>query len=617
MKVVVFDIEADSLTPTKIHCLSAMISGKLKSTTNYENMRKFFTSDKVLVGHNIIRYDIPAVERLLGIKVKATLIDTLAISWYLEPKRNVHGLDGWGNELGVAKPKIDDWEGLTIEEYIHRCGEDVKINTLLWDRFWKHLNLIYDTEEQVLSFLKYLTFKMHCAMLQEKSRWKLDEKLCEESLDLLLAIQDQKRAELESGMPKVPIYKTKSKPAKMYKINGKLSKDGERWVDLLKEQRLHPDSTAPVKFIDGYNEPNANSIPQLKDWLFSIGWVPQTYKYKRNKETGDVKKTPQINNLDVDDPGLCDSVKGLYEVAPCLEALDGLFVANHRVGILKGFLGNLDGDGYIQAQVQGLTNTLRFKHKTAVNLPGIDKPYGSIVRGCLIAPEGFELVGSDMSSLEDRCKQHYMWSHDPEYVKTQMEDDFDPHIDLAIVAGKLTEEQGNDYKAGDKSHKPVRTVYKKVNYTCTYGAGGATVARSAGVSTQEGTELVEVYWKRNWAIKAIAEECIVKEVRGQKWLYNPVSKFWYSLRALKDRFSTLNQGTGVFCFDTWVMCVLNKREQLTAQFHDEIVLCVRTGLREKATRLLKNCIEEANDILKLNRRLDVQVEFGTTYADIH
>jgi hypothetical protein len=34
------------------------------------------------------------------------------------------------------------------------------------------------------------------------------------------------------------------------------------------------------------------------------------------------------------------------------------------------------------------------------------------------------------------------------------------------------------------------------------------------------------------------------------WLYNPVSKFWYSA-IYKDIFSTLNQGTGVYCFDTW------------------------------------------------------------------
>jgi len=129
-----------------------------------------------------------------------------------------------------------------------------------------------------------------------------------------------------------------------------------------------------------------------------------------------------------------------------LELLDGLSVISHRISILKGFLSAVDEEGYVQAQVQGLTNTLRWKHKVCVNLPGIDKPYGDDIRGCLICPEGYVLVGSDMSSLEDRTKQHYMWDFDPDYVKEMMTDDFDPHLGLAEFAGALTKEEVEFYK---------------------------------------------------------------------------------------------------------------------------------------------------------------------------
>ncbi len=124
----------------------------------------------------------------------------------------------------------------------------------------------------------------------------------------------------------------------------------------------------------------------------------------------------------------------------------------------------VDEEGYVKAEIQGLTNTLRFKHAVCVNLPGIDKPYGELIRGCLTAPEGYELCGADMSSLEDRTKQHYMWKFDKAYVREMMTPDFDPHLDLAVSAGALTREQVAKHKAGVEDHKAARKIYKCANY---------------------------------------------------------------------------------------------------------------------------------------------------------
>ena len=90
--IVVFDCEADGLTPTKLHCISKD-NGTLSTTTTYDVMREWLVNASVLVGHNIIRWDIPNIERLLGIKITAKLVDTLALSWYLEPNRALHGLE--------------------------------------------------------------------------------------------------------------------------------------------------------------------------------------------------------------------------------------------------------------------------------------------------------------------------------------------------------------------------------------------------------------------------------------------------------------------------------------------------------------------------------------------
>lgn len=72
----IFDIEANGLTPDRIHCLSVNVDNKIKSTTNYDNMRTFFGRATVLIGHNIARFDVPVLERLLGIKIKCKIVDT-------------------------------------------------------------------------------------------------------------------------------------------------------------------------------------------------------------------------------------------------------------------------------------------------------------------------------------------------------------------------------------------------------------------------------------------------------------------------------------------------------------------------------------------------------------
>ena len=502
---------------------------------------------------------------------------------------------------------------------VHRCEEDVKINTLLWKRQWKQLVKLYEGEEEAWEFIRYLTFKMKCAADQEKFGWKLDVARCTEALERLSKLKEDKVVELAQVMPKVPVTKKKTRPVKPFKMDGSKSATGMSWFNLLEEKGLPEHYDGVVEVIDGYKEPNPDSHEQIKGWLYDLGWVPSEFKYKRDKMTGDVKKIPQVNldSKHPDYPGVCPCVERLFDKEPRLELLSGLSVLSHRITILKGFLANVDRSGYVQAKVKGLTNTLRFKHTVVVNLPGVDKPYGDDMRGVLIAPDGYELCGSDCASLEDRTKQHYMWPHDPDYVKEMTTPDFDPHLDLAVFARALTKDDAQSHKDGTKKFGPIRKIYKAVNYACVYGAGGPRVAITAGVTEAEGNKLVEAYWRRNWSVKAIAEEQRVKQCNGRKWLYNPVSKFWYALRHDKDRFSTLNQGTGVFCFDMWVKHVKAGKVPIIGQFHDEIVCLVRKGKREKLTKFLHECMDKTNKELKLNRELDCSVDFGDAYSNIH
>ena len=584
--------------------------------------------------HNGASYDGPAIAKILGIEVKAEIIDTLYISWYLYPKRNRHGLAMWGEELGIAKPEIDNWEDLSLEAYIHRCKEDVRIQTALWRQMWKHLSLLYSTEEEIWHCARYLSFKAKCAAMQENSRWKLDTEKCTSLLEDFTERYDIARDALEKRLPDVPKYAKRIKPKKPFKKNGSLSTHGEKWAKLCEEELGLSEAAAmnyagEVKQVVKYDPPNAGSSHQIKAYLLTLGWIPETFKYKRDKDTNDVRKISQIKDTDTGE--LCPSVERLISQDPAIEHLRQMSVVKHRLGICKGFLSNVDDQGYVSALVQGLTNTLRFKHKVCVNLPSGRKPYGEEIRGLLIARNpDTEICGSDMDSLEDRTKQHYMWPYDPEYVKEMQEPDFDPHLDMGMAADMMTEEETQEYRMLKAKENKTEAEYerfaeldqirhggKSTNYAATYGARGPTIARTAGVPEALGDRLFDAYWRRNWSLTAIADNCIVKQSRGAKWLWNPVAKLWLFLRAEKDRFSTLNQSTGVYCFDKWIENIISVRPQLTAQFHDEGVWELKKGNREAMTKILKDAMTKVNDELKLNRDLDCSVAFADNYAGVH
>ena len=612
----VFDIETDGLLDemTKIHVMSwSNDMGEVKHTHDYDEMRYVLLNTGTLVGHNIIRFDIPAVEKLLGIKVNARLIDTLALSWYINHTRMKHGLEGYGEEYGVPKPVIKDWNTLTPQEYAHRCDEDVRINVRLLRDLDIKLNKLYkDTPEDKDRLIDYLSFKLDCAREQEELQWKLDVPKAQAAYDEISRLKEEKVEQLAEAMPKRTLERMAARPKVMHKKDGELSSHGEKWVALCKEYKQSV-TTIGFKVKTGEERGNPNSNDQVKEWLYSLGWKPITYKFTRNKVTGDEKQIAQVRN----GSDLCQSVRDLSSADSAVDLLDGLTVLTHRAGILKSFL-ECHTDGFLEASIAGLTNTFRFKHyRPLVNLPSVDKPYGDVIRGCLMCPEGYVLAGADMTSLEDTTKRHYMKPLDPDYVNEMSREGFDPHLDLALHAGVITQDDIDKHNSGERSLKSLRKSYKMVNYSATYGVGAAKLARETGLTTKEAGVLLKAFWSRNHAIETVAKQVRTRELFGGMWLKNSVSGFWHSLRSEKDRFSTLNQSTGVFCFDTWVSLCRSKGIKCVGQFHDEVIALVKKGEEGTVEKIMHDAAIKLNEKVKLNVPLGTDVQFGNTYADIH
>ena len=703
----VADIEADNLldNATLMHVLSYKLAGKpvksIDKTDQYERIRKFFQyhiDNKIpIVMHNGISYDAPLVEKILGMDLSELMvIDTLGLSWHLNPDRKSHGLDSFFGDYNIAKPPVDDWVNITYEEAEHRCESDVAINLALWEDLASRLEDMYSrskeaidnglvggkrvdeneeiyidrlvgisVDEHIDRLLTFIMFKMDCNRLQEKTRWKVDVPFLEESLAELNGLLETAQTELEGVMPKIPKYVPRKRPAKPYKKNGELSASGEKWEEIrdlirkdAKDDAGHPlvigTGDGDVKVLKSYEEPNINSSQQIKDFLFSKGWEPESFKYERDKDAFEQwiqdkpregsprmlwtewkhsrpvdRKIPQISVDGKNGKELCPSVVRLEEEVPEIKAYSKYTTIKHRRDLLKGIQGRMSEDGYVQASMGGLANTFRIYHRAPLaNLPGVDKPYGKNVRGCLVAGEGEISMGSDLSSLEDKIKQMFMLPHDPDYVETMMADDYDPHILTANRSGFVTDLEMENHKKGNETEKTksARKLGKSTNYASQYGSGAATLARAAGISLKDAQKLLDGYWELNHSVIKIAEEQVVITCdKGFNWLINPINGFCYSLRNEKDRFSTLCQGTGSFLFDMWIDNMLESmdkvfgKRKLTAQYHDEHIVIFKNTERNSVLmkEITEKSLENVNQEFMLRIRLTCDTQLGKSYADIH
>lgn len=669
--IFVGDIETDGLldTVTKLHVFSfgRKVDGEweIGSTNKAAAVKRAFTNpDNVFVMHNGLRFDKQALEKIYNIKVTATIIDSLSLSWWLFPKRlKAFGLEAFGEDYGVPKPKISSWTDLSYEEYRNRCEEDVKINIPLWEELLEKGRVFY-SDSQFIRLIKMLNFIMDCSAMQEEQKVKVDVDKTRENLAIFELQKEDKIATLMAAMPKDIKMGMKTIPAKPMKADGTLSAAGKKWLDLLKENKL-PIDTQAFEAVISEKEPNPNSATQKKAWLYSLGWVPETFVYKRDKGSKDVRPIEQLVNADT--KMLCPSVLKLIDKEPAIEALDGLTVLTHRIGVLKGFLENMDEDGYITQGLSRLAVTMRWQHRTIVNIPKVtgkgDIRDGKWLRECLIAEKGTAIVQADLSGIESRTSDHYTYNLNRERIEKTSKPFFDAHTELSVVAGLMTPEEEAFYVfnsavsdtlsgGGDISEldykdfsfypyneevqrlhdlpkdeqkalmqeiKNKRSKGKTTNYASLYLVGAKTLARNLEISVGQAQDLIDAYWEVHWAVKVATDTFRIKRYKDETWIYNPVSKFYYFLRNEKDKFSVINQSTAVFCFNMWVFFVTKRIGFPITQTHDDIALRVKDDKKviAKAMVDIKKAMEDTNKFLKLNVTLDCEVQTGYNFAETH
>lgn len=87
-----------------------------KATGDIDDFVEYFKNTDVVIGHNFIGFDIPAIRKVTGYQFEGEVVDTLILSKLLHFTRyrpkgypTGHSLGAWGAKLGIKKPDQEQW----------------------------------------------------------------------------------------------------------------------------------------------------------------------------------------------------------------------------------------------------------------------------------------------------------------------------------------------------------------------------------------------------------------------------------------------------------------------------------------------------------------------------
>lgn len=145
-KHILYDVEGDNLYNdiTQLWC-AVVVDLHTEEVRGFRpeelgNFIDMIHCAEVRVGHNIIDFDDPALDKLYGLKLDPKgAIDTLVMSRLFYPDRpGGHSLRSWGIRLGLHKGDFDDFSQFSEEMYTY-CLQDGRVNMALLQYFLKGL----------------------------------------------------------------------------------------------------------------------------------------------------------------------------------------------------------------------------------------------------------------------------------------------------------------------------------------------------------------------------------------------------------------------------------------------------------------------------------------------
>lgn len=507
-RIRVLDIEANGLldTITKIWCfVFRSLDGKEVNAfgpTELKDAVKYLESCDVIIGHNMLSYDLPAIKKILGFEYKGTVVDTLIMSRMLNPKRMLppdaknrragpHGLYAWGVRVGVDKPEIEEW-GEWNEDIMHRCKEDTSINVKTY-----HLLMEESKANSWVAPFK-MTFTLYKYLAkQEEYGWKVDEKYMSwciiqlenrvaridkavsPKLPLVLEVLETKK-EGEYGWVKKPFLKSGKLSQHVLAYAQRVGLQSE-WIEAVK---------GPFSRIE-FRKVDLNSNDETKKFLLEAGWEPLEW----NSDQDGNRTSPKMSK---EDP--FEGVQGSL----------GRLIAKrvqyrHRQSSLIGLRALIRPDGAIPSVVKSLADTSRAIHSGIVNIPKAGSLFGKQMRKCFSTRDGMVLVSTDSDSCQLRMLGGRIKSE--AYINAIVTGDKAKGTDLHSLTRKIGELESRD-------------LAKNVMYCLLFGGGDPKLGKTAKKPGQ-GAELRAKLYKGFDGLGDHMEALMKQWTSTAKRVFNP------------------------------------------------------------------------------------------------
>ena len=434
----IFDIETDGLydQATKTFCI--VIYDVTRAETfaygpdRIDDAIAHLATADVLIGHNIIFYDLPVLQKLHSFVAKARIIDTLICTRIIWPKEKLYDLDieqypnvptkirgnaslkAWGWRLADNKIEFKDFSEYS-EEMLTYCKQDVQVTLKLY----KHI-----VKEKYPESALRLEHDFALAINKQiRAGVPFDVDAC---LDLVDNLR-KKKVELEEQLKQIfpPIkHKTWFTP--------KVNNTARGYV-----KDVPFEKTITEEF-------NPGSRKQIVERLKSkYGWEPEKTTEKGNPILDDevIEKLPY------------SEAKPLAEYMLIKKRLGQIEDGNNAwLKLVNNNTGRMHGDVITNGCITGRAS---HRHPNMGQVPAGYSPYGKECRALFHAPQGWDMIGIDAKALELRCLAGYLAYWDQgEYAKLVI----NPESDIHTINQKLFGVETRD-------------IAKRLLYGMLYGCG--------------------------------------------------------------------------------------------------------------------------------------------------
>ena len=618
-----FDIETDNLLDkmTKIHCIVirellepdaveacggnfATVprlyhngSGIYPRAGNLLEAIRWLEEADLLLGHNIMSFDIPAIQKLYDFTPKAKLHDTLISSRLIWPREVLrgrdfqlikkgwdfpaklagnHGLEAWGRRTGHYKGDFHGpWDTFT-QEMLDYCVQDTKVNLELYNRILarKYSQAAIDVEHDVA----------HIVRRQEAWGVGFDCDAAAKLYAKLSAKREELRVKLLNLFDPWFTPGQEMTPKRPNKTHGYAK--GATFTKLVL-----------TEFNPGSRDHVASRLIKL------YGWKP-------NEFTNEGK--PKVDET---------ILTGLKLPDAPLDVLIESFTLDKRIGQLaegKQAWMKVEKDGRIYGSVntQGaVTGRMTHSKPNMAQVPRTASPYGGECRALFTATArpGWVLVGIDASGLELRALSHYLSRWDGgEYGK-------------AVVEGKQSE--GTDVHTRNQRAIEIETRddAKTFFYALVYGAGDGKLGSISKKGPKHGKQSRNKFLDGIVGFRQLVEGVQEKAVKD-KWLRGLDGRYVY-IRGKHVALNTLLQGAGAIVMKVALVIFDGALQEagfipgvdyeFCLNVHDEWQVECRKEIADKVGKLGVTAIEEAGRVLKMRVPLTGEYSVGVNWEETH